>query len=61
MSLLLDKVKEVTKTLVPVVVLVLIICFTIVNVSTDVLVRFLVGSVLLLIGLTIFLWEWIWP
>lgn len=56
MSLLLDKVKEVTKTLVPVVVLVLIICFTIVNVSTDVLVRFLVGSVLLLIGLTIFLW-----
>ena len=56
MSLLLDKAKEVTKTLVPVVVLVLIICFTIVDVSADVLVRFLVGSVLLLIGLTIFLW-----
>jgi len=56
MSLLLDKAKEVTKTLIPVVVLVLIICFTIVDVSADVLVRFLVGSVLLLIGLTIFLW-----
>ena len=56
MSLLLDKVKEVAKTLVPVVVLVLIICFTIVDVGTDVLVRFLVGSILLLIGLTIFLW-----
>ena len=56
MSLLLDKVKEVTKTLVPVVVLVLIISFAIVDVGTDVLVRFLVGSVLLLIGLTIFLW-----
>lgn len=56
MSLLLDKVKEVTKTLIPVVVLVLIICFTIVDVDTDVLVRFLVGSILLLIGLTIFLW-----
>lgn len=55
MSLLLDKVKEVTKTLVPVVVLVLIISFAIVDVGTDVLVRFLVGSVLLLIGLTIFL------
>ena len=56
MSLLMDKIKEVTKTLVPVVVLVLIICFTIVDVGSDVLVRFLVGSVLLLIGLTIFLW-----
>jgi len=56
MSLLLDKVKEVAKTLIPVVVLVLIICFTIVDVSSDVLIRFLVGSILLLIGLTIFLW-----
>ena len=40
MSSLLDKTKEVTKTLVPVVVLVLIICFTIVDVGSDVLVRF---------------------
>lgn len=56
MSSFMDKVKEVTKTLVPVVILVLIICFTIVDVSTDVLVRFLVGSALLLVGLTIFLW-----
>jgi len=56
MSSLIDKVKEVAKTLIPVVVLVLIICFTIVDVGTDVLFRFLVGSVLLLIGLTIFLW-----
>ncbi|TAH68467.1 MAG: DUF1538 domain-containing protein [Anaerolineaceae bacterium] len=56
MSLLFDKTKEVTKTLLPVVVLVLIICFTIVDVETDVILRFIVGSVLLLIGLTIFLW-----
>ena len=56
MSLLMDKIKEVTKTLVQDVMLVLIICFTIVDVGSDVLVRFLVGSVLLLIGLTIFLW-----
>lgn len=56
MSLLFDKAKEVTKTLLPVLVLVLIICFTIVDVETDILIRFIVGSILLLIGLTIFLW-----
>ncbi len=56
MSLLFDKTKEVTKTLVPVIALVLIICFTIVDVETDVILSFIVGSVLLLIGLTIFLW-----
>lgn len=56
MSLLFDKAKEVIKTLVPVVALVLLISFTIVGVNTDVIISFLVGSVLLLIGLTIFLW-----
>ncbi len=56
MSLLMEKAKEVTKTLVPVFALVLIICFTIVDVETDVILRFIVGSILLLIGLTIFLW-----
>lgn len=55
MSLLFDKTKEVSKTLFPVVALVLIICFTIVDVETDVIIRFAVGSILLLIGLTIFL------
>lgn len=56
MSLLLDKTKEVTKTLMPVVVLVLVICFTIIDVEMDLILRFIVGSVLVLIGLTIFLW-----
>ncbi|NLL00174.1 MAG: DUF1538 domain-containing protein, partial [Clostridiales bacterium] len=56
MSLLFDKTKEVTKTLFPVVALVLIISLTIVDVQNDVILRFLVGSVLLLLGLTIFLW-----
>ncbi len=55
MSLLFEKAKEVARTLLPVVILVLLICFTIVNVETDVLIRFIVGSVLLLIGLSIFL------
>lgn len=56
MSLLLDKTRDVFKTLAPVVALVLIISFTIVDVDTDVILRFIVGSILLIIGLTIFLW-----
>ena len=56
MSLLFEKTKEVLRTLLPVVILVLLLCFTIVNVETDVLIRFLVGSVLLLIGLSVFLY-----
>ena len=56
MSLLFDKIKEVFKTLAPVVALVLLISLTIVDVETDVIIRFVVGSILLLIGLTVFLW-----
>lgn len=56
MSLLVEKFKEVAKTLTPVVILVMVLCFTIVDVETDILVRFLVCSILLLIGLAIFLW-----
>lgn len=56
MSLLIDKTKEVARTLLPVIILVLAICFTIINVETDVIIRFLVGSVMLLIGLSVFLW-----
>lgn len=56
MTLFLEKMKEVFKTLFPVVVLVLILSTTIVSVPTDITIRFLVGSFLLLLGLTIFLW-----
>jgi len=56
MNVLAQKVKEVTQTLLPVVVLVLLLCLTIVDVETDILVRFLVASVLLLVGLGVFLW-----
>ena len=56
MSLLFEKTKEVNRTLLPVVILVLFLCFTIVDVETDVLIRFIVGSIMLLIGLSIFLW-----
>lgn len=56
MNLLYEKTKEVARTLFPVMVLVLLICFTIVDVESDIMTRFLVGSVLLLIGLSVFLW-----
>ncbi len=56
MNLVVEKIKEVARTLIPVVILVLLLCFTIVNVETDVFVRFIIGSILLLIGLSIFLW-----
>ncbi len=56
MSLFIDKMKEVSKTLIPVVILVLVLSMTIVKVPTDIIVRFLIGSFLLLIGLTVFLW-----
>ena len=56
MSLLLSKVKEVVRTLIPVVLLVLILSFTFVKVDSNLLIRFLIGSGLLLVGLSIFLW-----
>ncbi|HHX92299.1 MAG TPA: DUF1538 domain-containing protein [Clostridiales bacterium] len=43
------------RTLLPVMVLVLVLCFTIVDAGTDLIVRFLAGSLMLLIGLSIFL------
>lgn len=56
MNLLFEKTKEVIRTLLPVVILVLLLCFSIVNVEADIMIRFIVGSVMLLIGLSIFLW-----
>jgi hypothetical protein len=52
---ILQKTKEVIRTLLPVVVLVLVLCFTIVDAGTDLIVRFLVGSLMLLVGLSVFL------
>ncbi len=56
MSLIFEKTKEVSQTLVPVVVLVLLLSFTIIDVEGDIIIRFIVGSVMLLAGLSIFLW-----
>jgi hypothetical protein len=56
MNLLQEKFKEVAQTLLPVFLIVLLLCFTIVNVESDIIIRFIVGSIMLLLGLTIFLW-----
>jgi len=56
LNLLAEKTKDVARTLMPVVILVLLLCFTLVDVESNVFTRFLVGSVMLLIGLSIFLW-----
>lgn len=56
MNLLAEKTKEVAQTLLPVVVLVLVLSFTFVDVDADVLWRFLIGSAMLLAGLSVFLW-----
>lgn len=56
MNLLFEKAKDVTRTLLPVVILVMLLCFTIVDVEADIIMRFLIGSVMLLIGLSVFLW-----
>ena len=56
MTLFIDKMKDVSKTLLPVVILVLFLSTTIVKVPNDITLRFIIGSALLLLGLTVFLW-----
>ncbi|RPA65004.1 DUF1538 domain-containing protein [Aerococcus agrisoli] len=55
MQLLKDKFKEVLSSVMPIVALVVILALTIVDVPGDVMARFGIGSVLLILGLTIFL------
>lgn len=55
MSLLREKISEVSRSLLPIVALVLLLALTIVKPDSGMIVSFLIGSVLLLIGLAIFL------
>lgn len=55
MSLLLEKFKEVLSSVLPISILVMILNFTLVPVETDILIRFIIGSVMVIIGLGIFL------
>ncbi len=55
LSLLTEKFKEVLFSVLPITIIVLILNFTIVPLETPVLIRFIIGAVLVIIGLTIFL------
>ena len=55
MSLLREKLSEVTRSLLPVVILVMLLALTLAQAETALILRFLTGSALLLIGLSIFL------
>jgi nitrogen regulatory protein PII len=55
MKLLIEKSHEVIKTLAPVVILVLALCLFVIDVESYLLIRFLIGSFMLLIGLSVFL------
>ncbi|SHI50342.1 DUF1538 domain-containing protein [Lutispora thermophila] len=55
MDLLLEKFKEVFKSVLPISILVIVLNFTLVPIETDMLIRFIIGSVLVVIGLGIFL------
>jgi hypothetical protein len=55
MKPLLEKANEVIKTLTPVVLLVVILSLFVVDVESSLLIRFLIGSAMLLVGLSLFL------
>lgn len=55
MSVLLDKVKEVLYAVLPITFIVLILNFTIVHLDASLIIRFMLGSLFIIIGLSIFL------
>ncbi|NLY72226.1 MAG: DUF1538 domain-containing protein [Tissierellia bacterium] len=56
MNLLQEKVREVGQSLFPIVILVLLIIFGLVDIDYQVILRFLAGAAFLFVGLSIFLW-----
>jgi hypothetical protein len=55
LSVLIEKIKEVSLAVLPITVIVLILNFTITPIETHLLLRFLIGSLVVVIGLSIFL------
>ncbi|MGO1468621.1 MAG: DUF1538 domain-containing protein [Tissierella sp.] len=55
MNILLEKIKEVLLSVLPITLLVVILNFTLVPIDSDMLARFLIGAILVVIGLGIFL------
>lgn len=53
--MILDKIKEVLSTVLPVTILVLILNYTIIPIGDEELIRFILGAILIIIGLAIFL------
>lgn len=56
LNVLLEKFKEVLSSILPITIIVLILNFTIAPLETPLILRFLIGSVFILLGLSIFLW-----
>ncbi|NLN48727.1 MAG: DUF1538 domain-containing protein [Clostridiales bacterium] len=55
MNILLKKLKEVSLSVLPITVLVIILHFTVVPLETDMLIRFIIGAIAVILGLGIFL------
>ena len=55
MNLVFSKLKEVLYSVIPIIVIVLILNFTLTPLETSLIIRFLIGSLAIIIGLAIFL------
>lgn len=55
MSVFVTKLKEVLSSVLPITIIVLILNFTLTPLETPLIIRFLIGAVLIIFGLTIFL------
>lgn len=55
MNLILEKLKEMASTVIPIAIIVFIVNFTLIPLGAPVLVRFLIGTVLVILGLALFL------
>ena len=55
MNVLIDKLKEVLGAVLPITIIVLILNFTLVPIETPYLIRFLLGALLIILGLAVFL------
>ena len=55
MNLILEKLKEMASTVIPIAIIVFIVNFTLIPLGAPVLIRFLIGTVLVIVGLALFL------
>lgn len=56
MRILIDKFKEVSFSVLPITLIVVLLNFTVAKVDTDLFIRFLLGALIIILGLGIFLW-----